>query len=91
MLVEFIFLKFKLTKISPGNLKPGSGCCWSLSEAYEDGGNEGGGLARRGSIKSLGEVRVRNSAVVGFQNEPSGKKEIVLYGYCSLLCGHEDN
>lgn len=75
-----------MTKISPGNLKPGSGCCWSFFQAYEDVGNEGGGLAKRGSIKSLGEVRVRNFAVVGFQNEPSRKKEIVLYGYCSLLC-----
>ena len=46
--IEFIFTKLKLAKISPGSLKPGSGCFWSLSQAYEDGGNEGGGLAMQG-------------------------------------------
>lgn len=29
---------------------------------------------------------MRNFAMVGFQNEASRKKEIVLYGYCSPLC-----
>lgn len=48
MFIELIFTKLMLAKISPGSLKPGSGCCWSLSQVHEDGGNEGGGLAMQG-------------------------------------------